>query len=473
MNLRRSDCGAVLPLCLVLLSAGWNGRARAAGDTDGGAHAPASAVPPTGAAPLSGAPGSPSKAPVVAATAAPLLPVEIVPGGAYPELRVRGLTGGSLWLTMHGMQWPYLPQVAGQPPIRIGISGSFWDDTAYARIISGTPDTDQSQSRWTNQGRAVLRVTPTFNAAGGWFAQGQVEFVANGDQIVPSSNNLSAVDDLYIRVGKWNAFDLTIGRFQGWELYHYGMGLDLNTLERNGAQGRNNPVMPPALYGLDYAWDRPNGGAGNLAAHVYFTDSLRLEVLGQVGTQSGSNVLSLRPVAILDLGRAKLKVGYEYSSLHPQQDGFLESTRKDGGGAAAQFVLNPYLEGGVSAAIGFVDTINVNGLYDRPNSTTTESVGAFANGRVAKNWLIGAGAHFTHWENLEHNNNQGDPKFGKTDVKTHFQAFVAVQYMLWDRVMIKLVGSRASFEYDDNLQTPSHGFTNGLWGARLRFMYLM
>ena len=46
--------------------------------------------------------------------------------------------------------------------------------------------------------------------------QGQVEFVANGDQTLPSSNNLGAIDDLYVRVGKWNAFDITAGRFQGW-----------------------------------------------------------------------------------------------------------------------------------------------------------------------------------------------------------------------------------------------------------------
>jgi len=206
---------------------------------------------------------------------------------------------------------------------------------------------------------------------------------------------------------------------------------------------------------------------------VYFTDKLRLEVLGQIGTQSGSNVTSLRPVGIFDLGYAKLKVGYEYSAAHPQQDGFLESTRKNGGGAAAQFVLNPYVEGGVSGAIGYVDTINVKGLYDRPNSTTTKSLGVFVNGRVVENLLVGLGVHYTHWENLDVNNVSSDPRFGKADTKTHLQAFLAVQYMLWDKVMIKFVGSRANFEFDDNLQTPSHGFTNGLWGGRLRFMYLM
>ncbi|HEY7372558.1 MAG TPA: hypothetical protein VIF57_10400, partial [Polyangia bacterium] len=32
-----------------------------------------------------------------------------LPASAYPEWQTRGLTHGSLWLTFHGMQWPYMP----------------------------------------------------------------------------------------------------------------------------------------------------------------------------------------------------------------------------------------------------------------------------------------------------------------------------------------------------------------------------
>ncbi len=112
--------------------------------------------------------------------------------------------------------------------MRVGISGYAWDDIAYVRIVSGTPDTDKSLKRWTHQGRAVLRGTPTYSTNNGWFVQGQLEFVANGDQSVPPSGNSGSIDDRYVRVGKWNAFDITAGRFQGWEIYHYGMGLDLD-----------------------------------------------------------------------------------------------------------------------------------------------------------------------------------------------------------------------------------------------------
>src|SRR5262245_49483849 len=35
--------------------------------------------------------------------------LERLAGEAYPEPHVRGIHGGSLWLTMHGLQWPYMP----------------------------------------------------------------------------------------------------------------------------------------------------------------------------------------------------------------------------------------------------------------------------------------------------------------------------------------------------------------------------
>ncbi len=289
---------------------------------------------------------------------------------------------------------------------------------------------------------------------------------------LPSSNNLGAIDDLYVRVGKWNAFDVTAGRFQGWEIHHYGMGLDLNTLERRGAEGRNAPEHPPQIYGVDFFWDRPNGGAGDLAAHVYLTDYLRLEGLTQIGTASGANLFAARGSAILDLGFFKAKVGSEYGKAVDRVDGHKAQTKRNGLGAALQFVANPYLEGGIDAAIGFVDSINTQGLPDLAASTTTKSVGGFLNGRVVDSLLVGLGANYTYRDDLQQNSTVGSPGYGKGDVSTQFQGFFAVQYGFWDRVFIKFVGSRASFHFEDNLQTPSHRFTNGMWGGRMRLMYL-
>ncbi len=86
--------------------------------------------------------------------------------------------------------------------------------------------------------------------------------------------------------------------------------------------------------------------------------------------------------------------------------------------------------------------------------------------------LVGLGANYTYRDDLQQNSIVGSRGCGKGDVSSQFQGFFAVQYGLWDRVFIKFVGSRPSFHFEDNLQTPSHSFTNGMWGGRLRLMYL-
>jgi hypothetical protein len=443
-----------------------------------GAAASAEVTPPAApvakAEPPKAEPPKPQPATAEPAQAAALpLSVEILPGSGYPEPRVRGIVGGSLWLTMHGLQFPYMAPDTSASALRVAISGSVWDDTSYARINSGTPDTNPSFKRWTNQGRAVLRATPAYTTKSGWFAQGQIELVANSNQYLPTSNNMGGVDDVFVRAGKWKVFDITVGRYQGWEVYHYGMGLDLNTLERRGAEIPGQYKLPPQIYGLNTYWDRPDGGAGNYAAHVYFTDFVRLEMLGQIGTSGGSNTRSVRPVAILDLGYLKVKAGWEYGVSSPQADNAKARTTQNGFGGAIQFVLNPYIEGGVNGAIGYVDSINTYGLPDLAGSTTTMSYGGFLNGRVIGPLILGVGANQTRWENLEPNGNPNTPALNnKTDYATHFQGFFAVQYSFWHRLFLKFVGSSARFHFEDVVQDPPHPFTNTEWGGRFRVMYL-
>src|SRR5262245_7731330 len=54
--------------------------------------------------------------------------IERLPPSAYPDKPLRGIHGGSLWLTFHGLQWPYYPRNG------IGISGYAWIDTGYEHI---------------------------------------------------------------------------------------------------------------------------------------------------------------------------------------------------------------------------------------------------------------------------------------------------------------------------------------------------
>jgi hypothetical protein len=92
-----------------------------------------------------------------------LLGIELLPGSAYPAVQTRGIKYGSLWLTFHGQQWPYMPMINGKPGLRVGISGSVWNDLSYAKI-SAESRGDNDQNRWTTQTRGVLRVTPSFTA---------------------------------------------------------------------------------------------------------------------------------------------------------------------------------------------------------------------------------------------------------------------------------------------------------------------
>ena len=148
--------------------------------------------------------------------------------------RLRGLYGGSLWLE------PILPRpaVAAEYPYGLGVSGEFWVDSGYEMIKRDLNQVPNS-SMYFQQGRGVLRVTPTY-VRGRFFVQGQAELVGNLCQTASAANTVCnagtfTTDDLWIRVGQWNLWDLKVGRFEGWEVYHLGMGMDPYTFERMGA----------------------------------------------------------------------------------------------------------------------------------------------------------------------------------------------------------------------------------------------
>ena len=146
--------------------------------------------------------------------------------------RLRGIYGGSLWLEpdFQGLQWPHNTQSG------LGISANFWVDTGREAIKRGTdqlPNTTMS----FQQGRSVLRLTPAY-VSGNLFVQAQMELVGNLCQATTTiclTSGTFTTDDLWIRFGAWNVWDLKVGRFEAWEVYHTGMGLEPYTLERLGA----------------------------------------------------------------------------------------------------------------------------------------------------------------------------------------------------------------------------------------------
>lgn len=402
-----------------------------------------------------------------AAAAPALLPappgdVARLPAEAYPNDPIRGIEGGSLWMTFHGLQWPVSPFHTETPETQLGLSGSAWVDTGYKTVDTGAPN-EADVKRWLQQGRFVLRATPTY-VKGDWFVQGQAEFVANKDQTV-NHPAVADTDDLWLRAGRWNQWDVQIGRYEAWELYHLGMGLDLNTVEREGANDGNTKA-PPNIYGATFAYYRPSG-VGNVAFHVYPKKFLRAELLGQIGSEGSLNTIAARPAVILDFGVIKLKGGAEYLQQTAQREGNEQDQLSKGGGGAVQVVLDPRVEFGVNGAYAIVDVTDAAGGINRDASITTYSVGGFANARIVGPLLLGLGANYTRVDDI-HYEGSLHGEF------SHFQAFGALQAVVLDQLFIKAVFAYAKADYAPTVEPPSmtDPYTTTALSGRLRLMYL-
>jgi hypothetical protein len=356
---------------------------------------------------------------------------------------------------MHGLQWPYYRKTG------IGFSGDVWVDNAYERVNRGDAG-EQDLRAWIQQARLVMRVTPTYTR-NNWFVQGQAELVANKDQTLRQPD-VADTDDLWIRTGSWNKWDVQLGRFQGWEVYHLGMGLDLNTFERQGATDTNHP--PPDIYGVTYGYYRPSG-MGNIAIHAYPLSILRFELLGQLGSELGRNTLTGRPVAVLDLGWLKFKVGGEYRTQTQTDPDLKEKFILRGAGAGVIFIWDPYVEFGLNAARGLVDHTDTKGENDAAGSYTVTSVGAFLNVRIIEDLLAGFGYNHTNKEDLAREVVMGRDVFGEFN---HNQAFASFQYLIGKQLFVKAVFAYASAHL---APTSSNGaFDNNMYSARLRVQYL-
>jgi len=393
--------------------------------------------------------------------------VQRLPGSAYPEPLTRGLEHGSLSLTFHGLQWPYMPAAGDGSRFVLGLSGWGWVDTSYEKFSPWGNNNNISSDRiayWIQQARLVFRVTPTYSLGGGWFVQGQAELVATEDQTIARQQTGGAdTDDLWLRIGQWNKWDFTVGRYEGWEVFHLGMGLDLNTFERGGAFGPGD-TYNPSFYGLTDNQYRQQGAVGNAAFHYYPLRYLRFELLGSAGSVSGYPMAAVRPVAIYDLGWVKLKAGTEYQTQSTQTPATDKTAlTKRGVGGAIQFVLQPHVEFGLNAAQGTVVAIDSKGNRQPKATLTRTSVGGFANisnGSRKYPLMFGVGSVYTH--NVDQNN-----LLDTTQVDDYWQLqnFVAVQYVALNQLYIKLVAgyARGHWNTDDPLT-----YDDEVYSVRLR-----
>jgi hypothetical protein len=446
----------LLPAALLALGAS---RAARASDADPFADSPPSAGPPRSPT----VPAAPASAP--AESAASILPgaIEELPASAYPEPYTRGLYGGSLWLDMQGLQWPYTPRTG------IGLSGYGWLDNDYELTRLGGPNTVPHTTQLIQQGRFLFRVTPTYTN-GSWFVQGQAELVANKDQADTQANGVVDAEDVWVRTGVWQKWDLTVGRFQAFDVYPLGMGLDLNTQERLGAFDGTNTTAT-ALYAASYLFYRP-AGPGNIAFHLYPFPFLRVELLGQWGDSTGENSIGGRPAVIFDIGWLKLRGALEYQYQFAQSpDPMLKATvRNRGGAGSAQIVLAPYAEFGGNFGYAIYDEADAhaNGGEDVTASGNIVSYGGFVNvspvPAILPNLLIGAGGNYASQHDLS-----VSVTTGRNDRSTNLQTFVAVQYLFYRQLFVKLVGAYAKSHFDN---TKSAEYDDDMYSVRLRVMYL-
>jgi len=432
----------------------WSALASAAPDDDE-AETEAEPAARTAApdAPKAVAPEAAEKVPAAAKEAETGLTVERLPSSAFPAWTTRGLRGSSLGLSMHGMPWPYYPKTG------VGVSGSIWADFGYETIKRGDP-TQSNDKFLLHQSRAVLRTTPTYSR-GTWYVQGQSELVANGDQSTPQPTYITA-DDLWVRTGEWKNWDIQAGRFEAFEVYHFGMGMDVNTLERKGPTDTTR--SPPEVPGLTQFVYRQN--VGNLAFHKYFGDYVRVELLGQYGFDNGLNSYGVRPAAVFDMGWLKLKAAANIRQQFALSSKSKEERFRRGGTGAIQFVFDPYVEFGANFAKELVDHYSPQnaaepdaerGSFDGLGSVTTTAYGAFANARVVEDLLVGGGIHVVN------ERDQVDGKFKS------LQGFGAIQYLLGGQLYLKFVAGYAKAELHPGGKP---AWENTMLSGRLRLMYL-
>lgn len=129
-------------------------------------------------------------------------------------------------------------------------------------------------------------------------------------------------DDVYAQLGQGKTWDLQVGRFMTWRVYHKGLGFDIFTLEDLGASKSypiSNGNFAVHTYEVDYIFLRNSpyvGGevAGRAAFHYYPADILGFELAAAYGLadNQASNTVGARLAADLQWDFLRLSAAGEY-----------------------------------------------------------------------------------------------------------------------------------------------------------------
>lgn len=250
-------------------------------------------------------------------------------------------------------------------------------DVGYARYKY--PERQDRPKETLNDIRGRFVLGPTFHhdfAGGDYFLNVVGQFVA---WVQEQANQYQInADDVYVQLGgaQW---DLQVGRFMTWRVYHKGLGFDLYTLEDNGASKSfpiSNGDFAVHTYEADYIFLRNSpyvGGeiAGRAALHYYPSDVLGFELAAAYGLADNrsSDTLGARLATDLQWDFLQISAAGEYrrqaqtgppnavQNMGTPQERSVEcadcgSSSNYGAGGGLRLSFSPVSLGG-SAAIGY------------------------------------------------------------------------------------------------------------------------
>lgn len=199
-------------------------------------------------------------------------------------------------------------------------------DTAFVgyNFLSGMP----GEELYDLRGRFVLGPTLWHQFGENWFVRARAEFVAWLREVNQSYQ--INVDDAYVQAGKIGLWDVKVGRFFSWRVYHRGPGFDLFTTEDLGACriskcATQDPAdFGPRMYDVSNIYFRET--PGRAALHFYPTSWSGVEALVQYGSQSSGpsdpvlNSLGGRLAGVLSFPILRVSAAAEARQNNPTSD---------------------------------------------------------------------------------------------------------------------------------------------------------
>ncbi len=186
----------------------------------------------------------------------------------------------------------------------------------------------KSQAFYDMRGRFVVGPTLDyrFGANKQWFLAARGELVGWLREYNDYQIN---TDDVYGQFGLKGVFDVKVGRFQTWRVYHKGAGWDLYTLEdqgacrvANGAGGTcslesGGGAFGPHTYEVNHIYYREP--AGRIALHAHPTPWSGVELTAAVGNNGSANTLGGRAAGMVQFSFLRVSAAGEYRSAKPSQ----------------------------------------------------------------------------------------------------------------------------------------------------------